>query len=55
MKEGEEITTRRIPIHFKYGKQRKKAKGNTELVFKVHVRCVDLERARRPRAEGDLA
>lgn len=38
-KEGEETMIRNIPIPFRYGKQRKKAKGNTHIGLMIHVRC----------------
>lgn len=39
LKPGEEIWLKSIPIFFRYGKQRKKAKGNTNHVHKEHVKC----------------
>lgn len=36
--EGDQVTTKTMPIPFRYGKQRKKAKANNCLTFMVHDR-----------------
>lgn len=39
LKPGEEIYLARRPIPVRWGKQRKKLKGNTDVTFKQHVTC----------------
>jgi hypothetical protein len=41
MEEGDVVTTFRIPIPVRYGKQRKKLKADDHLTFAVHAWCAD--------------
>jgi hypothetical protein len=36
---GDEVMVKQFPIHFWWGKQRKKAKANTHYGLMIHVRC----------------
>jgi predicted nucleic acid-binding Zn ribbon protein len=38
-KEGDVVCLRSREILFRFGKQRKKAKGNTHITLKVHENC----------------
>ena len=39
MEPGEAVRVAQFPIHFNYGKQKKRAKANTHLGLVVHVEC----------------
>jgi hypothetical protein len=39
MREGETVHFVQLPIHFRYGKQQKKAKANTSHTHMAHVKC----------------